>query len=120
MTKEELELKISGLEKAITTCKDETSGYEDSLKATQQQLKDINKIALPPSVLDEISDAIERGINAFDFSDSNNYDMNFSINYDNVVELDDLCLTHSDDLEEKIMDRISEIFTEAECPEDED
>ena len=38
MTKEELELKISGLEKAITTCKDETSGYENSLKTTQQEL----------------------------------------------------------------------------------
>ena len=119
MKKEELELKISGLEKAIATCQDETSGYEDSLKATQKQLQDINKIALPPSVLDEISDAIERGINEFDFNDTNNYDMEFSIGYDNRIELDSLYLTHSDDLEGMIMDRISEIFTEAECPEDE-
>ena len=120
MTKKELELKISGLEKAITTCKDETSGYEDSLKTTQKQLQDINKIALPLSIFDEISDAIERGISEFDFNDTNNFDMEFSINYDNKVELDSLYLNNSNELEEMIMDRISEIFTEMDAPEDED
>ena len=120
MTKKELELKISGLEKAITTCKDETSGYEDSLKTTQKQLQDINKIALPLSIFDEISDAIERGISEFDFNDTNNFDMEFSINYDNKVELDSLYLNNSNELEEMIMDRISEIFTEMEAPKDED
>ena len=120
MNKTDLELKISGLEKAITTCKDETSGYEDSLKTTQKQLQDINKIALPLSIFDEISDAIERGISEFDFNDTNNFDMEFSINYDNKVELDSLYLNNSNELEEMIMDRISEIFTEMEAPEDED
>ena len=120
MTKKELELKISGLEKAIATCQDETSGYEDSLKVTQKQLKDLGKIALPTSVFDEISDAIENGINEFDFNDSNNYDTEFSIGYDNRVELDSLYLNNSNELEEMIMDRISEIFTEMEAPEDED
>ena len=119
MNKKDLELKISGLEKAITTCKDETSGYEDSLKATQKQLKDLGKIALPTSVFDEISDAIENGINEFDFNDSNNYDTEFSLDYDNKVQLDSLYLNNSNDLGEMIMDRISEIFTEMDAPEDE-
>ena len=119
MTKEELERKISGLEKAIATCKDETSGYEDSLKTTQKQLKDLGKIALPPSVFDEIVDAIDNGINEFDFNDSNNYDTEFSIGYDNRVELDSLYLNNSNDLGEMIMDRMSEIFTEMDAPEDE-
>ena len=120
MTKKELELKISGLEKAITTCKDETSGYEDSLKTTQKQLQDINKIALPTSVFDEIVNAIERGINDFDFSDMDNFDTEFSLDYDNRVQLDNLCLNNSDELGEMIMDKISEIFTEIDAPEDED
>ena len=119
MTKEELELKISGLEKAIATCQDETSGYEDSLKATQKQLKDLGKIALPPAVFDEISDAIENGINEFDFNDSNNYDTEFSLDYDNKVQLDSLYINNSNELGEMIMDRISEIFTEMDAPEDE-
>ena len=120
MNKTDLELKISGLEKAITTCKDETSGYEDSLKTTQKQLQDINKIALPTSVFDEIVDAIERGINDFDFSDMDNFDTEFSLDYDNRVQLDNLCLNNSDELGEMIMDKISEIFTEIDAPEDED
>ena len=120
MTKEELELKISGLEKAITTCQDETSGYENSLKTTQKQLQDINKIALPTSVFDEIVNAIERGINDFDFSDMDNFDTEFSLDYDNRVQLDSLYLNNSNDLGEMIMERISEIFTEMETPEDEE
>ena len=120
MTKEELELKISGLEKAITTCQDETSGYENSLKTTQKQLKDLDKIALPPAIFDEIVDAIERGIDGFDFNDNNNYDTEFSLDYDNRVQLDSLYLNNSNDLGEMIMDKISEIFTEMEAPEDED
>ena len=120
MTKEELELKISGLEKAITTCQDETSGYENSLKTTQKQLKDLDKIALPPAIFDEIVDAIERGIDGFDFNDNNNYDTEFSLDYDNRVQLDSLYLNNSNDLGEMIMERISEIFTEMETPEDEE
>ena len=120
MTKEELELKISGLEKAITTCQDETSGYENSLKTTQQQLKDLGKIALPPVVFDEIVDAIERGIDGFDFSDIDNFETEFSLDYDNRVQLDNLYLRNTNELGEMIMDRISEIFTEMEAPEDED
>ena len=118
MTKEELELKISGLEKAIATCKDETSGYEDSLKTTQKQLKDLGKIALPPSVFDEIVDAIEQGISDFDFSDENNWDKDFGINYDGKVYLESLELRNSYELGEMIMDKISEIFTEMDAPED--
>ena len=120
MNKIDLETKISGLEKAITTCKDETSGYENELIHMQKQLQDINKIALPTSVFDEIVDAIERGIDEFDFNDSDNYEVEFSLDYDNRVQLDNLCLNNSDELGEMIMDKISEIFTEIDAPEDED
>ena len=49
-----------------------------------------------------------------------NFDTEFSLDYDNRVQLDNLCLNNSDELGEMIMDKISEIFTEIDAPEDED
>ena len=115
----DLETKIEGLKKAIAEHEEMSQAHKDSLTETEKQLKDLGKIALPPAIFDEIVDAVERGINNFDFNDSNNYDTEFSIGYDNRVELDSLYLTHSDDLGEMIINRISEIFTEMDAPEDE-
>ena len=120
MKKEELERKISGLEKAIATCKDETSGYEDSLKTTQQQLKDLGKIALPPVVFDDIYEAIESGIEGFDFNDSGNYNIEYGIEYDGRVYAENIELQHNSDLIEAIVEKVSKIFTEMEAPEDDD
>ena len=120
MTKEELEVKIETLKTMITEGQQQTSNYAGQLDTLNKQLKDLGKIALPPSVFDEIVNAIDNGINEFDFNDSNNYDTEFSIGYDNRVELDSLYLNNSNDLEEMIMDRISEIFTEMEAPEAEE
>ena len=128
MTKEELEKEVLTLEKQIEASTTVSESYQAELKIAQKKLQDINKIALPLSIFDEISDAIERGISEFDFNDTNNFDMEFSINYDtefsldydNRVQLDSLYLNNSNDLGEMIMDKISEIFTEMEAPEDED
>ena len=120
MTKEELEVKIETLKTMITEGQQQTSNYTGQLDTLNKQLKDLGKIALPPVVFDEIVDAIERGINDFDFSDMDNFDTEFSLDYDNRVQLDNLCLNNSDELGEMIMDKISEIFTEIDAPEDED
>ena len=120
MTKEELEVKIESLKTMITEGQQQTSNYAGQLDTLNKQLQDINKIALPPSVFDEIVNAIDNGINEFDFNDSNNYDTEFSLDYDNKVQLDSLYLNNSNELGEMIMDRISEIFTEMDAPEDEE
>ena len=120
MTKEELEKEVLTLEKQIEASKTVSESYQTELETAQRKLKDINKIALPPSVFDEIVNAIDNGINEFDFNDSNNYDTEFSLDYDNKVQLDSLYLNNSNELGEMIMDRISEIFTEMDAPEDEE
>ena len=120
MNKVDLEVKIESLKTMITEGQQQTSNYAGQLDTLNKQLQDINKIALPPSVFDEIVDAIERGINDFDFNDMDNFDTEFSLDYDNRVQLDNLCLNNSDELGEMIMDKISEIFTEIDAPEDED
>ena len=118
MKKEELERKISGLEKAIATCQDETSEYENSLKTSQQQLKDLGKIALPPIVFDEIYEAVESGIEGFDFNDSGNYNIEYGIEYDGRVHCESFEMNDTSDLINMIVEKVSRVFTEMECPEE--
>jgi len=120
MNQYELETKIEGLKKAIAEHEEMSQAHKDSLIEAEQKLKDYNKIALPPMVFDEIHEAVEVAVDEIDFSDASNYNIDLSIDYDNKVCIDNLELTHSTDLVNEIVEKISEIFTEMDCPEDEE
>ena len=120
MNAKDLELKISGLEKVIQEKTADASRFQDELKITQKQLEDINKPELTPLQFDLIQEAIERGVDEFDFDDEGNYDKEFGINYDGKVHLDSIDLTCTYELVEMITSRVHKLFTEAECPEEDD
>ena len=115
----DLETKIEGLKKAIAEHKDFTGTYESQLAQTEQELKDIDKPELTPAQLDDIFEAVERGVSEFDFSDTDNFDKEFGIDYDGKVYLENFDFTNPTDLVEMIVEEVSKIFTEMECPEDE-
>ena len=119
MNKIDLELKIEGLKKAIAEHKDFAGNFESQLKTTEQELKDIDKPELTSSQLDDIHEAVETGVGEFDFSDQDNFDTEFELDYDNKVTLSNLDLSNSQDLVEMIVEEVSKLFVEAECPEDE-
>ena len=120
MNAKDLELKISGLQKAIEEHKADASRFQDELKTTRKQLEDINKPELTPLQFDLIQEAIERGVDEFAFDDEDNYDKEFGINYDGKVHLENLDLTCTYELVEMITSRVHKLFTEAECPEEDD
>ena len=119
MNGNDLELKISGLEKVIQEKTADASRYSDELKIAQKQLKDINKPAITPMVMDEISEAIESAVEDFDFSDDDNFSKEFEIDYDNKVRLSNMDFENSHELVAEIAEKVLELFQEAECPEDE-
>ena len=119
MNEIDLTTKIEGLKKAIAEHKDFTGTYESQLAKCEQELKDLGKIALPPVVFDDIYEAVERGVSEFDFSDTDNFDKEFGIDYDGKVYLENFDFTNPTDLVEMIVEQVSKIFTEMECPEDE-
>ena len=120
MNQYELETKIEGLKKAIAEHKDFAGTYESDLAKTEQQLKDYNKIALPPVVFDDMYEAVEKGVSGFDFSDTDNFDKEFGIDYDGKVHLENFDFTNTTDLVEMIVKEVSKIFTEMDCPKDEE
>ena len=112
MNEIDLKTKIEGLEKAIKEHKDFSTTYEDQLKETQQELKDYNKPELTGSQLDDIQEAIEEGIENFDFSDNDNYSIEYGIDYDGKVYCETLELSDTYELTEMIVKKVHKLFKE--------
>ena len=107
MTKEELENNKSALELMLSENNDRDVDYKAQIAQIDKNLKDLGKIALPSVVFDDIYEAIEKGVGEFDFSDQDNYDKEFNLDYDNRVELDSIELCNHQDLVEMIVKQVS-------------
>ena len=118
MNEIDLTTKIEGLKKAIAEHKDFTGTYESQLVKAEQELKDLGKIALPPIVFDDIYEAVEKGVGEFDFSDNDNYNIEYGIDYDGKVYCENLELCNHQDLVEMIAEKVHNLFKEADAPED--
>lgn len=118
MNAKDLELKISGLEKAIEEKTADASRFQDELKATQKQLADVNKPELTGLQLDNIQEAIEIAVDTFDFDDVDNYDKEFELDYDGRVQLSNFDFTNHSELVEMIVEKVSKLFVEVEDEED--
>ena len=118
MNELDLTTKIEGLKKAIAEHNDFAGTYTSDLAKAEQQLKDLGKIALPPMVFDDIYEAIERGVGDFDWSDTDNFDIEYGIEYDGKVYCESHDFRNSDDLAQMILEKVSRVFTEADCPEE--
>ena len=118
MNELDLKTKIEGLEKAIKEHQDFANTYEGQLKATKQELEDYNKPALTPLQLDNIHEAVEQAVENYSWSDCDNYEAEFSLDYDGRVQLESIDLQDTYQLVEMIVDKVYKLFKEVDCPED--
>ena len=79
---------------------------------TEQELKDINKPQLTPLQLDDIQEAIEAGIENFDFSDTGNFDIEYGIEYDGKVHCESHDFNGTYELTEMIVKKVHSLFKE--------
>lgn len=114
MTKEELETNLAALKllEAETGIKHES--FKQQVQDTEKKLENINKPVLTPLYFDKIQEAIEKGVEEFNFDDDENYDKEFGINYDGKVHLESLDLTCTYELVEKIVEEVHKLFVEGE------
>ena len=118
MNELDLQTKIEGLKKAIAEHNDFAGTYTSDLAKAEQQLKDLGKIALPPVVFDDIYEAVEKAVEKYDFSDTDNFDIEYGIEYDGKVHCESHEMHDSSDLVRMIAEEVSKIFTEMDCPEE--
>jgi len=113
MTKtEELEKAVQMLEAQVATNKTMSETYQQELKLAQKQLADINKPELTPLQFDNLYEAVESGVSGYDFSDTDNYDKDFGIDYDGRVTLESFDINNSQDLVEAVVAEVSKLFAE--------
>ena len=113
MTKvEELEKAVLMLEEQVETNKTMSENYQVELDIAKKALADFNKPELTSSQMDDIYEAIEKGVSKYDFSDSDNFEKEFGIDYDGRVNLEHFDFTNQTDLVEMIVEKVSELFVE--------
>jgi hypothetical protein len=109
-TKEELETRI----KELTVLIEESSGSVQKLVDEQnkltKQLKDINKPKLSNDDFSELMDIIERTVDNFDFDDTDNYECDFEIDYDNRVQLQCINFDEQHQLTSDVSEAIESFF----------
>ena len=98
MTKQELELKLETLQKLLEEQNASANAYQDQIQELQKQLKDINKPKLTPLQFDELHGAIEEAVGQFDFDDTDNYETDFHIDYDNRIAIESMSFDNADEL----------------------
>ena len=101
-TKEMLEATCKGLE-------DKIGQLNMDLKAKQKELEDINKPELSNNTYAELEDIISNTLADYQF-DCGEFEYEFSINYDNKLELNDLTFTDYYSLSEAVMKAITNHF----------
>ena len=119
MNEIDLKLKIEGLEKVIQEHKADANRYEDQLKETQKQLEDYNKPELAPVVMDKIYETIEKVVTDFDFTDTDNFEIDYSHDYDGRVQCESHEFINGADLVQELVDKVCNLFKEADAPKEE-
>ena len=100
--KELLEATVKGLQEKIQQ-------LNVDLKSKQQELEDVNKPVISNDTMDIVNDAVNAALEDYQF-DCGMFEYEFSINYDNKLELSELTFTDAYDIEEAIMMNITKQF----------
>ena len=114
MNEMDLLTKIEGLEKAIKEHVDFADTYKTTLADTKQQLVDLHKPELTLQQIDAIERAVEQAVSQFDFTDTDNYEIDYSLDYDGRVQCESHEFINDSDLVEMIVNKVCNLFKEVE------
>ena len=112
MNKIDLEVKIESLKKMISDGHIQTSNYAGQLDKLNTELANINKPALTSSQFDDITDAVEQAVNEYDFTDTDNFEIEYGIDYDGRVHCESHEFRNHEDLIEMVCNKVYELFAE--------
>ena len=114
MTTTELNAKIEALQAALETKTQEQNAYRGQIDTLKKQLADLNKPKLTALQFDELTESIEKAVGNFDFDDTDNYSLDFHIDYDNRIAVESLTFDNADELVRNVCDEVYRMFADAE------
>jgi hypothetical protein len=101
------------LQTALETKTQEQNAYRGQIDTLKKQLEDLNKPKLTMLQFDQLTELIETGIGNFDFSDTDNYSIDFGLDYDGRVHCESHEFDNADELAREICEKVYEMFAEA-------
>jgi len=119
MTKEQLETNMAALKLLQSETNDKVRSYQQQIAELEKQIEDVNKPEITPMMIDNIHSAVEKAVEGFDFTNNDNYEFEFGMEYDGKVYVESVDLQCAYELTENIVDKVCNLFKEADCPEDE-
>ena len=102
-TKEMLEATVKGLQ-------DKIGSLNMDLKNKQQELEDANKPVISSKTMDVINDAVNYAIENYNFDNTDQYELDFSLDYDGRVQAETINLRDTYELMEAIVINIEKQF----------
>jgi len=102
-TKELLEATVKGLQEKI-------SQLNMDFKSKQQDLEDASKPVISSTVMDVVNDAINHAVENYDFDNRDQYELDFSLDYDGRVQAETINLTDTYELVEAIVTKVEKQF----------
>ena len=102
-TKEMLEATVKGLQ-------DKIGSLNVDLKNKQQELEDASKPVISSTTMDVINDAVNYAVENYDFDNVDQYELDFSLDYEGRVQAETINLTDTYELMEAIVTRVEKQF----------
>jgi len=102
-TKEMLEATVKGLQ-------DKIGSLNMDLKSKQQELEDANKQVISSTTMDVINDAVNYAVENYDFDNADQYDLDFSLDYEGRVQAETINLRDTYELVEAIVTKVEKQF----------
>ena len=120
MIKEELTREIEKLKVSLEAHEEQVKDLNHDLKIATQRLEDCDKPKLTPKQFDELHKVIETSVENFDFNNTENYNAEMGMEYDNKVYLDNIEFECHADLYEQIIQDVERLFGVADESDDDE
>ena len=101
--KELLEATVKGLQ-------DKIGSLNMELKDKQQELEDVSKPVISSTTMDVINDAVNYAVENYDFDNTDQYELDFSLDYEGKVQAETINLRDTYELMEAIVINIEKQF----------
>ena len=120
MIKEELTREIAKLQLALESHEEQVKDLQHDLKTAEQRLEDVDKPKLTNKQFDALHRVIENSVENFDFNNSDNYNVEMGMEYDNKVYVENIEFENHADLYGQIIQDVERLFGVADESDDEE
>ena len=120
MNKEELNKEIEKLKVSLEAQEEQVKDLQHDLKTATQRLEDVDKPKLTNKQFDALHRVIESSVENFDFSQTDNYNVEMGIESDNKVYLEYIEFEGHADLYEQIIHDVESLFGVTDESDDDD